>query len=123
MTLDKYTELIKQWHKDNRITVNGNSITQTVKLGEEYGELCSGIIRGKKDLTADSLFDIWVVLVAIAELENIDIYQAFADGWDEIKHRKGFLTKQGNFVKSTDPEYEKLLKLTVKESDITEDMV
>ena len=110
MTLDEYTAKIKDWHKQRKITVNGNTNMQFIKLMSEVGELADGISKNKKELTADSIFDCWVVLVAIAELENIDIYQAFSDGWNEIKDREGFLTKQGNFIKSTDPEYARLLK-------------
>jgi len=97
--IDKLKHDISRWHSDRKITVNGNSMTQTVKLGEEYGELCSGIVRADKRLIADSIGDMFVVLVAIAELENLDLEDCIQQAYDEIKHRKGTLLSNGNFVK------------------------
>ena len=107
-SLDNLVQKIRQWHSARKITVNGNSVTQTVKLGEEYGELCSGIVRKNKDVIMDSIGDMVVVLVAIAELEDLDFNECVQRAHYEIKDRKGTLNEYGNFV---------------KESDITEDMV
>jgi len=72
--METLTKQISNWHRDRKITINGNSNTQTIKLGEEYGELCSGIVRGDKDLIKDSIGDMFVVMVAIAELEGIGTF-------------------------------------------------
>jgi len=95
---------ISDWHYARKITVNGNSSTQTIKLGEEYGELCAGIVRGDKGKIADSLGDMFVVMVAIAELENMHIEDCIASAYDEIKDRKGKLLPNGNFQKEEDNE-------------------
>ena len=100
--IDKLKHDISRWHSDRKITVNGNSMTQTVKLGEEYGELCSGIVRQDKRLIADSIGDMFVVLVAIAELENLDLEDCIQQAYDEIKHRKGYLNELGNYIKDED---------------------
>jgi NTP pyrophosphatase (non-canonical NTP hydrolase) len=100
--IDALAAQIKKWHKDRKITINGNSLTQTVKLGEEFGELCNGIVRNDKRLVSDSLGDMFIVMVAIAELEKLDLEQCIQDAYDEIKHRKGFLNEHGNFVKEED---------------------
>jgi hypothetical protein len=42
---------------------------QTIKLGEKYVELCSGIVHGNKDLTKDSIGN----MVAIVELEGMTL--------------------------------------------------
>jgi len=97
--IDNLTRQISMWHKDRKITVNGNSSTQTIKLGEEYGELCSGIVRADKRIIADSIGDMYVVLIAIAELENLDIEECIQVAYDEIKNRKGHLNELNNFVK------------------------
>ena len=102
MDANTFITKVKQWHKDRKITINGNSLTQTVKLGEEYGELCSGIVRDNKEVIADSIADMVVVLVAIAELEDLQLEQCFQDTWDEIKDRKGFLNEAGNFIREGD---------------------
>jgi NTP pyrophosphatase (non-canonical NTP hydrolase) len=100
---------ISKWHLDRQITVNGSSLTQTVKLGEEFGELCSAIVRGDKDLIKDSIGDMVVVLVAIAELEGTSITECVKDAYNEIKDRKGKLLPNGTFVK--EEELNKIVKI------------
>ncbi len=97
--IDALKAQISQWHAQRKITVNGNSSTQTIKLGEEYGELCAAIVRKDKRETSDALGDMFVVMVAIAELEGLDLEMCIQDAYDEIKHRKGYLNELGNFVK------------------------
>ena len=97
--IDALKEQISKWHSDRKITINGNSLTQTVKLGEEFGELCNGIVRKDKRLISDSLGDMFVVMVAIAELEKLDLEECIQDAYFEIKDRKGFLNELGNFVR------------------------
>ncbi len=97
--MNKLTQNISNWHKDRKITINGNSNTQTIKLGEEYGELCSGIVRGNKDLIKDSIGDMFVVLVAIAELESMTLEECVKSSYAEIKDRRGYLSEDGVFIK------------------------
>ena len=97
--METLTKQISNWHRDRKITINGNSNTQTIKLGEEFGELCSGIARGDKDLIKDSIGDMFVVMVAIAELEGMTIQECIANAYDEIKDRKGYLNEDGIFIK------------------------
>ena len=102
MNLSKLTALISLWHENRKITINGNSTTQSVKLGEEFGELCAGIVRQDKDKIKDSLGDMYVVMVAIAELEDLELRDCIESAYDEIKGRKGHLNVLGNFVKEED---------------------
>jgi len=97
--MDSLLALISEWHENRKITINGSSATQTIKLGEEYGELCSAIVRRDKDLIADSLGDMFVVMVAIAELEDMYLDECIAGSYEEIKDRTGHLLPNGNFVK------------------------
>jgi len=97
--MDGLLALISEWHENRKITINGSSATQTIKLGEEYGELCSAIVRGDKDLIADSLGDMFVVMVAIAELEDMYLDDCVAKAYNEIKDRKGHLLPNGNFLR------------------------
>ncbi len=97
--METLTKQISNWHRDRKITINGNSNTQTIKLGEEYGELCSGIVRGDKDLIKDSIGDMVVVLVAIAELEGMTLEECVKSSYQEIKDRKGYLNFDGVFIK------------------------
>ncbi len=97
--MNELTKKISDWHKARKITINGNSNTQTIKLGEEFGELCSGIVRSNKDLIKDSIGDMIVVLIAIAELEGLTLEECVTGAYDEIKNRKGYLSKDGVFIK------------------------
>ncbi len=97
--METLTKQISNWHRDRKITINGNSNTQTIKLGEEYGELCSGIVRGDKDLIKDSIGDMYVVMIAIAELEGMTIEECVKSSYAEIKDRKGVLNEDGVFIK------------------------
>ena len=97
--METLTKQISAWHKARKITLNGNSNTQTIKLGEEYGELCSGIVRGDKDLIKDSIGDMVVVLIAVAELEGMTLEECVNGAYDEIKDRRGHLNADGVFIK------------------------
>ena len=102
--MDKLLALISDWHFQRKITVNGNSSTQTIKLGEEYGELCAAIVRADKPEIQDALGDMFVVMVAIAELEDLYLEDCVESAYAEIKDRKGYLNKMGNFIKEEDNE-------------------
>lgn len=97
--MNELTKKISDWHKDRKITINGNSTSQVVKLTEELGELCSGIVRGDKDLIKDSIGDMIVVLIAIAELEGMTLEECVTGAYDEIKDRKGYLSEDGVFIR------------------------
>ena len=92
-------EKIRQWHYDRKITINGNSSTQTIKLGEEYGELCSAIVKRNIPEIKDALGDMYVVMVALAALEGLDLDECIESAYEEIKDRKGYLNELGNFIK------------------------
>ena len=100
--INELTELIKEWHAARGITVNGNSQTQVVKLAEELGELAAGVSRGKKKLIKDSIGDMFVVMVAIAELEGMTMQECIETAYNEIKDRKGYLNELGIFIKEED---------------------
>jgi len=100
-------EKIVKWSYDRGILTNGKAITQALKLGSEFGELCDNLAKGKD--VRDDLGDMFVVLTNIARLENTTLEECANIAYNDIKDRKGFLNANGNFVKSTDPSYEQLL--------------
>jgi len=97
--VDELTILISKWHKDRKITINGNSLTQTVKLLEEAGELASGVTNKDLPEIMDALGDMYVVMVAIAELEGVPIGACIEKAYLDIKDRKGYLNEAGIFIK------------------------
>jgi NTP pyrophosphatase (non-canonical NTP hydrolase) len=69
----KYAKNIRQWAKDRKIIPNSNLEAQNTKLAEEFGELALAIRKDDKNLTIDSIGDIFVVVTIMAGLENVNI--------------------------------------------------
>jgi NTP pyrophosphatase (non-canonical NTP hydrolase) len=74
---------------------------QMLKLGEEYGELCGGMARGKMDVVKDSIGDMFVVMVILSQQLGVDIEECIADAYETIKDRTGMMIN-GVFVKEED---------------------
>ena len=69
----KYAKNIRQWAKDRKIIPNSNLEAQNTKLAEEFGELALAIRKDDKNLTIDSIGDIFVVVTIMAGLDNGNI--------------------------------------------------
>ena len=67
-------ELIKKWGRDRGITINGTHQGQWYKLVSEYGELADNLAKGKD--VKDDIGDMFVVLVMMTELAELDIDKA-----------------------------------------------
>lgn len=104
LSLDQLTTKIASWGYARSITINGRADTQTLKLGSEFGELCDAIAKDRSKEIADSLGDMFVVMVMIAELKQLDITECVQAAWEEIKDRKGYLNSSGVFIKEGDVE-------------------
>jgi len=66
---------------------------------QEAGELSDSICKGKD--VSDDIGDMIVVLINIAERNNLTVSQCLAKAWDDIKDRKGKMV-DGVFVKEAD---------------------
>lgn len=76
-------------------------------LFTNLGKLCDNVAKG-----LDIKVDIKLVLVNLQELCNfyeLSIVECWNLAYEDIKDRKGFLNEQGNFIKSTDKNYQQLL--------------
>lgn len=100
MNLNELTEEIEQWAKDRKLD-NADPTKQTLKLGEEYGELCQGLAKGNLDQTLDSIGDMYVVLTILSKQLGFNIEDCIRDAYNEIKDRKGRMVN-GVFVKESD---------------------
>ena len=100
MNLNKLTENIEQWAKDRNLDIADPS-KQTIKLGEEFGELCQGMVKSNFDQVIDSIGDMYVVLTILSMQLGVDLGYCAQVAYDEIADRKGEMIN-GVFVKEED---------------------
>jgi len=93
---------VLQWSKHRQIIPNSTAQAQFMKAVSEMGELSDAIMKGRKGEASDALGDVLVCLINTAALLEIDLVQALAGAWDEIKDRKGTMLPGGIFVKEGD---------------------
>ena len=90
------TNKIAQWHHDRNLIDGSTDQAQFLKLIEETGELAGNLARGKD--IRDDIGDIIVVLINIAERNNLTIEECLDVAYDDIKDRKGTMI-DGVFIK------------------------
>jgi NTP pyrophosphatase (non-canonical NTP hydrolase) len=94
------TELeVVRWGEARGIIQNSDSKTQLLKAFSEMGELADAITKRNRESIIDGLGDILVCLTMVAAIEDVDLKQCFKSAYNEIKDRKGYLNKEGVFVK------------------------
>ena len=99
VNIDLLFESIAQWHHDRNLVAGSTDQAQFTKLIEEAGELAGNIARGR-DVT-DDIGDMIVVLINIAERNNLTLKECMQQAWQDIRHRKGKMV-DGVFVKEAD---------------------
>lgn len=72
-------EKVKQWFIDRDLENGGRLDKQSLKLSEEFGELCAGYLKKNEQLTKDSIGDCAVVIVGLALLNKVDVQEVFLD--------------------------------------------
>ncbi|WP_018934614.1 MazG-like family protein [Gracilibacillus lacisalsi] len=100
MNLNETTDQIKQWAIDRNLH-EADPNKQVLKLGEEFGELCSAMARGDEWKIYDSIGDMHVVLTILSMQLGISIEGCAEQAYEEIKDRKGEM-RDGVFVKEED---------------------
>lgn len=90
---------IAQWHHDRNLIEGSDDKSQFAKLIQEAGELSDNICKGND--ISDDIGDMIVVLINIAERNNLTIEECLQQAWDDIKDRKGKMI-DGVFVKEDD---------------------
>ena len=111
---ENHFELIKKWAIERNLYKNGDSKTQAVKLGEEFGELCKAVLKRNDEELYDAVGDCVVVLVNVInlyELERLDITgepivlttieDCIELAYNTISKRKGKMIN-GSFVKDAE---------------------
>jgi NTP pyrophosphatase (non-canonical NTP hydrolase) len=94
-----WVERIKQWHHDRNLIDGSTDKDQYMKLIQEAGELSDSICKGKD--IRDDIGDMLVVLINIAERNNLSLTECLETAYNDIKDRKGRMI-DGVFVKESD---------------------
>lgn len=92
---------VMQWAEARGIYENGTALGQASKTVEEACELLVAIAKNDKAEIADAIGDVMVTLVNVGVLTDLDIRQCFYNAYKVIEHRKGYLNKNGVFVKES----------------------
>ena len=79
-------ENVKQWFIDRDLENGGRLDKQSLKLSEEFGELCAGYLKKNEKVTKDSIGDCAVVIVGLALLIKEDVNQIFKES-DNIRKK------------------------------------
>jgi NTP pyrophosphatase (non-canonical NTP hydrolase) len=91
---------VVQWGEARGIVQNSTPYAQALKTKEELDELFEAISKGNRKEMADAYGDILVTLVMGCACADLDLVECFKGAYQEIKDRKGFLNKDGIFVKN-----------------------
>ena len=92
---------VVQWGEARQIVQNSTPYAQAKKTQEELYELFEAIEDGDREAMADAYGDILVTLVMGCACADLDLVTCFKGAYNEIKDRKGFLNKEGIFVKES----------------------
>ena len=88
-----------RWSEARGILPNSTPQAQLIKMVSEVGELADAIGKKNREATIDGLGDVWVCMVNIAALLDLDLVDCFNSAYNEIKDRKGYMNKEGLFIK------------------------
>lgn len=78
---------------------NSTPAAQAIKTYEELTELRDAIRTNNRDEMKDAYGDILVTLIMGCATADIDLTECLELAYNEIKDRKGYLNKEGIFVK------------------------
>lgn len=97
--VDRLLADIHSW-ADNRGILKGKIETQTLKLGEEFGELQKAVLKSDSHEIKDAIGDIIVVLVSIAHFNGHSVADSLQLAYDTISKRTGYTNEKGDFIKT-----------------------
>ena len=90
-----------QWGEARGIVQNSTPAAQAKKPLEELDELYAAIAKNDIEEMKDAYGDILVTLVMGCACADLDLVECFKGAYEQIKDRKGYLTKEGIFVKES----------------------
>lgn len=90
---------VVRWGEVRGIVQNATAMSQAIKTLEETTELLAAINKKNIEETKDAVGDIVVTLIMVCAVLDINLVDCLKGAYNEIKDRKGYLTKEGVFVK------------------------
>ena len=99
--VNERNQRVVRWAAARNLIHGSDARAQTIKLGEEFGELCAAIARGKTDEAMDAIGDMTVVLTILAAQLGTTIEACQDAAWEQIKDRKGRMV-DGVFVEEAE---------------------
>ena len=63
----------------------GDPGAQLLKVGEEYGEICRGFVRGKSDEVADGIGDMIIALTVLGLQLGLHVDRCVEDAFEVVK--------------------------------------
>jgi len=100
MSYAEYEMKVVQWGEKRGIVQNSTPAAQAIKTQEELDELIDAIRNNDRAAMADAYGDILVTLIMGCACADLDLVSCLEGAYNEIKDRKGFLNKDGIFVKN-----------------------
>ena len=88
-----------QWGEARQIVQNSTPFAQAMKTNEELKELFEAIEANDKVAMADAYGDILVTLIMGCATADLNLVECLKGAYNEIKDRKGHLSKEGLFIK------------------------
>ena len=98
-SVDSLLVSVHDWAR-NRGILDGKIETQTLKLGEEFGELQKAVLKNRPEEIKDAIGDIIVVLVSIAHFNGHSVGDALQMAYNTISKRTGYTNEKGDFIKT-----------------------
>jgi NTP pyrophosphatase (non-canonical NTP hydrolase) len=99
MSYANFEMKVIQWGEARGIVQNSTAFAQALKTKEELDELFDAIAKDDKAAIKDAYGDILVTLIMGCACADLDLVTCLEGAYNEIKDRKGFLNKDGIFVK------------------------
>ncbi|MDW3949147.1 MazG-like family protein [Staphylococcus saprophyticus] len=99
--MNNLIEQVEQWSIDKDLH-RGNSFVQYAKSSEEMGEVAAALCRNDIDELRDGIGDVIVTLIILAQQNGMTLYECLEQAYNEIKDRKGVMSKDGSFIKQSD---------------------
>ena len=90
---------IIRWAQQRRIIPNSTPLAQAIKTTEEVAELLKALSSDNIEEAKDAYADIVITLIIGSALLDVDLVSCIKQAFLVIKDRKGYLTKDGIFVK------------------------